>query len=363
MSAIKLNHIYHSDCLPGLATLPDNSVDCCVTSPPYYALRDYGAVGQIGLEDTPEQFIQKLVEVFAQVRRVLKPKGTLWLNIGDSYWGGKGKSGQSYSAEYQNERYNAGRSFNGAHHQMGGKSQTRPNDRKHPDYKPKDLIGIPWMLAFALRADGWYLRCDIIWNKPNPMPESVIDRPTKAHEYVFLLTKSPQYYYDAQSIRTPAAESSISRWNQDIESQSGSDRANGGEKLNGRMKAVGGPKLDKQRGHSRRHAGFNERWDGMTGEEQRSMGANKRSVWTVATKPFSEAHFATFPPELIIDCIKAGCPFQGVVLDPFMGAGTTAMVARKLGRKYIGFELNEEYINIANRRMEKELGPLDALFQ
>ncbi|WP_234735347.1 DNA-methyltransferase [Tellurirhabdus bombi] len=359
---LELNKIHNMDCLAGLRLLPDNSVDCCVTSPPYYALRDYGHADQIGLEDTPEAFIQKLVDVFREVLRVLKPEGTCWINIGDSYWGGKGKSGQSYSPDYQNERYSKGRSYNGSHHQIAGKGITRPTDRKHPDYKPKDLIGVPWMLAFALRADGWYLRQDIIWSKPNPMPESVVDRCTKSHEYIFLLTKSASYYYDIEAVKEPIAAASVARLNQDLEQQKGSDRVPG--KTNGTMKAVIGKSGNKARksGSERgcpEGSGSNVcgsvPWEGS----QR----NKRSVWTVATRPFSEAHFATFPPDLIVPCIKAGCPKGGLVLDPFMGAGTVAMVSQKLGRKYIGFELNPEYVAIAERRVNTEVGPLTALFQ
>lgn len=425
---MKINHIYNQDCLSGLGLLSDNSVDCCVTSPPYYALRDYGHGDQIGLEDTPEEYIEKLVAVFAEVRRVLTPGGTCWINIGDSYWGGKGKSGQSYSADYQNERYSAGRSYNGAHHQIGGKNQTRPTDRKHPDYKPKDLIGIPWMLAFALRKEGWYLRSDIIWHKPNPMPESVSDRPTKSHEYLFLLTKSASYYYDIDAIKEPITASTVARLNQDLESQNGSDRVPG--KTNGPMKAVGtrpqyqrAVELAKQGNLTQAHfdaiqavglsdtgrakllqtgsgsnaeetqrladeakavlGGYYREFVGgsKSGNKQRKNGSdrgcpensgsnvcgsvpwegstrNKRTVWTVATRPFSEAHFAVFPEELIVPCIKAGCPPGGLVLDPFSGAGTTAVVAKKLGRNYIGFELNPDYIAIFQRRIESKVGLL-----
>ena len=294
---MELNKIYQGDCIDILRTLPDQSINCCVTSPPYFGLRDYGMAEQIGLEETPELFIARLVEVFHEVKRVLKDDGTLWVNMGDSY-------------------------------------------------ANKNLIGIPWMLAFALRSDGWYLRQDIIWSKPNPMPESVTDRCTKAHEYIFMLSKSSKYYYNHEAIKTPAKESTISQLSQDIENQKGSDRVPG--KTNGTMKAVGG---DKQRGHSRRHAGFNDRWDNMTTKEQMSMGANKRSVWHVPTKSFTEAHFATFPENLIVDCIKAGCPVGGVVLDPFMGAGTTALVSKRHFRNFIGCELNPEYIAIAEKRI------------
>ena len=240
--------------------------------------------------------------------------------------------------------------------------------------KPKDLVGIPWMLAFALRADGWYLRCDIIFSKSNPMPESVLDRPTRSHEYLFLLSKSRNYYYDANAIKEPASEASLARWAQDIDSQAGSLRVPG--KTKGPMKAVGGPRLkipsgwdtgpgahdakteryknDKQRGHSRRHDEFNDRWDQMERTEQCSGMRNKRSVWTLATSAFKESHFATFPEKLIEPCILAGSPQGGVVLDPFMGAGTTALVALKLNRKFLGIELNASYIEMANRRIAPE---------
>lgn len=329
-----------SDALAGLKIIPDGSVNVCVTSPPYFGLRDYGMDEQIGLEETPEQFIAKLVEVFREVRRVLRDDGTLWVNMGDSY-SGSGKGVWNVPDEQKSKFKETYR------------PSTNPVKAK-TGLKPKDLIGVPWMLAFALRADGWYLRQDIIWSKPNPMPESVQDRCTKSHEYIFMLSKSPRYYYDADAIRTPAAESSIQRWNQAVEQQADSSRVPG--KTNGPMKAVGGPQSDKQRGHSRRHAGFNQRWDAMNKEDQKAMGANKRSVWQVATRPFKEAHFATFPPDLIEPCILAGCPDMGIVLDPFMGAGTTAVVARQHGRNYIGFELNPDYIKIAERRLHREVG-------
>lgn len=345
---MEVNVILHGDALTRLKELPDNSVHCCVTSPPYWGLRDYGVIGQLGMEKTPEEYISNMVAVFREVKRVLRNDGTLWVNIGDSYWGGKGKSAQAWSTEHTDRE-----TINGNQHQISGKGQTRPSDGKHKSIKPKDLVGIPWMLAFALRSDGWYLRQDIIWSKPNPMPESVTDRCTKSHEYIFMLSKSSKYYYDAEAIKTEAKESTIKRLSQDIDNQKGSTRVPG--KTNGNMKAV--IKTDKQRGHSRKHAGFNERWDNMSSTEQMSMGANKRSVWEVATKPFSEAHFATFPEELIVDCIKAGCPIDETILDPFFGAGTTGLVARKLGRNYIGIELNEKYIKeIAEPRLKRELG-------
>lgn len=301
-----MNKIFNENCLTGLKKLPDNSVDCCVTSPPYFGLRDYGTSEQIGLEESPEMFVAALVEVFSEVKRVLKKEGTLWLNLGDSYAGG-GQGGGTPGSKQQTNVGSLKRRFNTPH-----------------SIKPKDLIGIPWMVAFALRSAGWYLRQDIIWHKPNPMPESVTDRCTKAHEYIFLLSKSQKYYYDHEEIK---------------------------QDLVGEPHAPGN-KASKDAGHLRKDIGT-ERMQAVWGADGK---ANKRSVWTVTTKPFSEAHFATFPQDLIVDCIKAGCPENGVVLDPFMGAGTTALVARKLGRNYIGFELNPQYIAIAEKRLRNELG-------
>ena len=322
-----------------LKELPDESVDCCVTSPPYFGLRDYGTAGQIGLEATPDAFVTELVGVFREVRRVLKNSGTLWLNLGDSY-----AANRSYQVSQSKHQV----------HDYGDSNATRvPNG-----LKPKDLIGIPWRVAFALQADGWWLRQDIIWSKPNPMPESVTDRCTKAHEYLFMLTKSARYFYDAEAIREPMSMSSVERLTQpNIDEQAGSDRVPG--KTNGPMKAVG--RVDKQRGHSRRHAGFNDRWDAMEKAEQCSGMRNKRSVWEVATQPFAEAHFATFPPALIEPCILAGCPKAGTVLDPFGGAGTTGLVADRLGRSAILIELNPEYVAIAERRLANDMGMFKSL--
>lgn len=378
--SIELNIIHHSDCLAGLVTLPDNSVDCCVTSPPYYALRDYGHGGQIGLEDTPEEFITKMVEVFGQVRRVLKPTGTCWVNMGDSYWGGKGKSG-SQGKETQQLRNESGASFTKPASNTGGKGKMRPTDGKHPVFKPKDMMMIPFRLAIALQESGWYVRQDIIWSKPNPMPESIRDRFTKSHEYIFMLTKSAKYYFDQASILEPVSPNTHMRVSQKVAEQIGSSRANGGERHNGPMKAVtrkrheevdtkGGNQARGNIPFARKHspkACANE--FGVKSNESFEAGTclpvterNKRTVWTVGSRGFTEAHFATYPEELIVPCIKAGCPPGGIVLDPFMGAATTAVVARKLGRNYIGFELNPDYIAIANRRLEQQLGPLDKLF-
>jgi DNA modification methylase len=291
------------DCRDVLITLPAQSMHCCVTSPPYFGLRDYGAAGQIGLEPTPAGYVAELVAVFREVRRVLRDDATLWLNLGDSYAndgksGGKTGGKQAYLDEASLLR-------NGREKRVTG-------------LKPKDLIGIPWRVAFALQADGWYLRQDIIWSKPNPMPESVTDRCTKAHEYIFLMSKSARYFYDAQAIAETVVDSTVERLAQDLEKQAGSNRVPG--KTNGNMKAVGYEKR------------------------------NKRSVWEVTTQPFTDAHFATFPPDLIEPCIKAGCPAGGTVLDPFAGAGTTGLVADRLQRHALLIELNPDYAGMAGQR-------------
>ena len=264
--------IITGDCIDGLRTLPDASVHCCVTSPPYWGLRDYGHDGQIGLESTPEAYVARMVEVFREVRRVLRDDGTCWVNLGDSY----------------------------------------KND--------KQLAGVPWRIAFALQADGWCLRQDIIWHKPNPMPESVRDRCTKAHEYVFLLTKSAKYYYDADAVKEPAC--------------------NWGTRDRSEMrKGTIDPKLKQH---------------GLKGKDwEDNPMKNKRSVWTLNTKGYNCAHFAVMPPDLVEPCIKAGCPEGGVVLDPFTGSGTTGAVAIGLGRNFVGTELNPEYVKLAEERIRK----------
>lgn len=393
------NVILQGHALDRLRELPDGIVQTCVTSPPYWGLRNYGTEpviwdtvencehlweenikrstsgsnkepglaggratqdqvatrqdqyldfctvcgawrGSYGLEPTPELYVKHTVQIFHEIKRTLSKDGTLWINLGDSYWGGKGSNGNTKARETAEER---------GYTQSKGTVQDsfRPADGRHDSIKPKDLVGIPWMVAFALRADGWYLRSDIIWSKPNPMPESVTDRPTKAHEYIFLLSKSQKYYYDADAIKEQGTLSSLARLSQDVESQIGSNRVPG--KTNGNMKAVG--KIDKQRGHGRRHTGFNDRWDLMNKEEQCSLMRNKRSVWTVATQPYKQAHFATFPMDLITPCILAGSPEGGLVLDPFSGSGTTAAVAKMHNRDYLGFELNPEYIKLADKRL------------
>ena len=288
----------------------------CVTSPPYFGLRDYGHPGQLGLEQTPEEYIAAMVDVFRCVWDVLADDGTLWLNIGDSYAANRGSGNSGIGAK---QATNVGANL--------GKLTVPPG------LKAKDLIGIPWMLAFALRADGWYLRQDIIWHKPNPMPESVTDRCTKAHEYVFLLSKSERYFFDGQAIKEPLAESSIPRLRQNIAGQVGTTRANGGAKTNGNFKAAG---------------------------DVESGLRNKRSVWTVTTRPYKGAHFATFPPALIEPCIQAGSRPGDIVLDPFMGSGTTAAVALQHGRQYLGCELNPAYQPLQEARIANAVGLLFA---
>jgi DNA modification methylase len=298
------HRIIQGDCIEGLRTLPNASVHCCVTSPPYWGLRDYGHDGQIGLEATPEAYVARMVEVFREVRRVLRDDGTCWVNLGDSYAGNASSGGKNSND-------------GGPAVRVAGVPTKRGDG-----IKPKDLCGIPWRVAFALQADGWWLRQDIIWHKPNPMPESVRDRCTKAHEYVFLLTKSERYYYDAEAVKIR-----------------GSGQTQGGK------------------GHKHTKEGANEYnrtkmgLMNLVGREWAT--ANRRSVWTVTTKPYSGAHFAVMPPDLVEPCIKAGCPEGGTVLDPFAGSGTTLAVAAELGRSGIGCELNPEYIELAEQRIAK----------
>ena len=378
--------ILQGDCLDQLKTLPDESVDCCITSPPYYGLRDYGIDGQIGLEQTPEEYVARLVEVFREVRRVLKPEGTLWINLGDSFASGKGTC---FNPGGGSSSLGKNRKEAGAHPLDRGNI----SDLKASGLKPKDLIGIPWMVAFALRADGWYLRSDIIWHKPNCMPESVTDRPTKSHEYLFLLSKSQRYYYDSIAVQ----EESITK------DPRKPYTSQGAKDLDGRDVWHSGEK--------RENGDFTKR--------------NKRTVWTIPTKPYKDAHFATFPEKLIEPCILAGTsergycpecgkpwvrqverkastskkcpktdaiyqaqggngekrtgtigmsgsgridgytktigwlpscscgldPVPGVVLDPFFGAGTSGLVAKKWGRDFVGIELNPDYIKMAEERI------------
>jgi DNA modification methylase len=320
------------DALAEIRDLPDGIARCCVTSPPYWGLRDYGVEGQIGLERMPEEYISKLVAVFRELRRVLADDGTLWLNLGDCYATGAGKVGDHPGGGEQGERWKGNRGTHDANNSgkhsaslaaMG--PRTQPNRMPIRGLKPKDLVGIPWRVAFALQADSWHLRSDIIWSKPNPMPESVRDRPTKAHEYLFLLSKNKRYYYDAAAIAEPA------NWPEGpwgIPSQKHAAASNG--KL---MRTAAG--LVKQAG---------------VGRETR----NKRSVWTIPTAPFPEAHFATFPPALVTPCILAGSAIGDTVIDPFAGAGTTGLVASRLNRNFVGIELNPKYAEMARRRIEQD---------
>jgi DNA modification methylase len=322
--------ILTGDALERLRELPAASANCCVTSPPYWGLRDYGVDGQIGLEETPDEWCRRLVDVFREVRRVLRDDGTLWVNVGDSYAGSWGNQGRK-------EERGTQRLINGGMITPvldGRYPAKQSNTGKIPEgagYKPKDLIGAPWMLAFALRADGWYLRRDIIWHKPNPIPESVADRPTSAHEYVFLLSKSARYWYDGDAIREPYAQDSLARVSRG--------------RSTSHKYADGGP------GRQTLAADLS---NACTSE----IGANARSVWSIATKPFPEAHFATFPPELARRCILAGCPDGGTVIDPFGGAGTTGLVADRLHRNAVMIELNPDYAAMARRRLGADRGGL-----
>lgn len=311
------------DALEQLRTLEAESVHTCVTSPPYYNLRDYGAAGQIGMETTPEEYIGNLVDVFREVRRCLRQDGALWVNIGDSY---ATRSGSQPPANTRN-----------AH---GHTAKQPPSG-----YKCKDLMGIPWLLAFALRADGWYLRQDLIWHKTNAMPESVRDRCTKAHEYIFLLSKSPRYYFDAAAISEPIAGSSTKRYLQNIEAQKGSDRQPG--KTNGKMKTV----LPRFGGEKYGADGSEESRTKSGKPYVPTLRRNKRDVWAISTGGFKGAHFAVFPEKLVEPCILAGCPEGGTVLNPFAGSGTTGVVAKRLQRNFVGVEINPDYWQMATDRI------------
>ena len=297
--------ILFGDCLETLKQF-DEKPRCCITSPPYYGLRNYGGEDcQIGLEESPEEYIQKLVEVFREVRKNLTEDGTLWVNIGDSYYNYRPGKGQSLVKQ----------TVSNSKQDLPDKCARRGN--KLDGLKEKDLIGIPWMLAFALRADGWYLRQDIIWHKPNPMPESVRDRCTKSHEYLFLLSKNKRYYYDNESIKEPAKD-----WGT-------RDRTNG--------------KYHNKGTGLQPHSGLTKSY----------KTKNKRSVWSITNKPYKGAHFATFPKDLVEPCILAGSEKNDIILDPFMGSGTTAFVAKELGRYYIGCELHEDYGKLIQKRLHE----------
>jgi DNA modification methylase len=319
--------IINGDCRDVLKTLPSGSVNCCVTSPPYFGLRDYGHAGQIGLEQTPDAYVAQLVAVFREVRRVLRDDGTLWLNLGDSYAANPGQRKETDKAGPK---------------QLTKRGSTGSPSRDIAGLSAKNLIGIPWRVAFALQADGWYLRQDIIWSKPNPMPESVTDRCTKSHEYIFLLSKSARYYYDAEAIKEESVTDDPRRpygskgaWDLDGRPEE--------QRPNGKLRAPANVK----------RGGFNGKTNEIPGREAfRSFTEtrNKRDVWTVATQPYKGAHFATFPPALILPCILAGCPSGGTVLDCFGGSGTTGEVAAGNGRNAVIVELNPSYCTLATNR-------------
>jgi len=301
---METNRIICGNALSVLQSMPSESIHCCVTSPPYYGLRDYGVPGQIGLEQTPGEYAARLTEVFREVRRVMTPEGTLWLNIADSY-----ASGNKVAEKWKNP------------------SAHLP--KEWPGVKPKDMIGVPWMLAFSLRADGWYLRSDIIWHKPNCMPNSMKDRPVNCYEHVFLLAKSKKYHFDYTALQVPVAESSKARYRRGFYESKYTDGVPGQPAQN----------INKPR----------------PGEEAPAMRRG-RDVWTIGTNNYRSAHFATYPVDLVKPCILAGCPENGIVLDPFFGAGTTGVAALMLGRRYIGIELNPDFCALAEKRIMERRG-------
>jgi len=401
--------LHLGDCREVLRGMEAESVQCVVTSPPYWGLRNYGVEGQLGLEPTPDLYVEHMVKVFREVRRVLRKDGTVWLNLGDSHAGGGNNNGNTKAIS---EKQGSNR---------GNRYEPKPVP---VGLKPKDLVGIPWRVAFALQADGWWLRSDIVWSKPNPMPESVQDRPTRSHEYVFLLSKSAKYYYDSAAIREPLRPSTAadSRLFKEGYETGRPERGYPGSASNG--SGLLQPRRDKQRGHGRRHDGFNDRWDAMTKDEQQANGANKRTVWEIATQPYPEAHFATFPEALVRPCVLAGTSEAGecvecgapwervterpkppddlrnrdngakmdfhtrqvgsgqklqdwydanptqttgwrptckheagtrpqVILDPFGGSGTVAVVARRAGRRAVLIDVKEDYLRMARDRIRQ----------
>ena len=318
MNGLKTDTIINRDALYALRELPEESVHCCVTSPPYYALRDYGLDMQIGREDTPEQYIDRLTEVFRELRRVLRSDGTLWLNIADTYCGTGNKG---YHADPKNPK--------------GRNGQQIARNNRVSGCKQKDLIGIPWLLAFALRADGWYLRSDIIWQKENPMPESVKDRLSRCYEHVFLFSKSKKYFFDYKAISEPIAPATAERLKRGMK---------GGNKYG---KPVPGQPQPQSINRPREH--------GEIKDCDINPLRNKRDVWKINTVPFKGGHYAAYPPKLVETCLLAGCPEGGIVLDPFMGSGTTGMVASQMGRHFVGIELNPAYTELAYKRIGGEI--------
>jgi DNA modification methylase len=327
MTGPGLSTIITGDCIDGMRTLPAGVVQTCVTSPPYWGLRDYGCAGQIGLEPTPDEYVARMRDVMREVWRVLRDDGTLWLNLGDSYAGSWGNQGRT-------EERGTQRPINGPMMQNLAPYPVKQSNTgaipKGSGLKPKDLVGIPWRVAFALQADGWYLRSDVIWAKPNPMPESVKDRPTKAHEYVFLLSKNERYFYDAAAVAEKCADSTIA------DARIGTERV---ADFEGAADAFG-----EGTSASRRLA------RNAVGNKH---SRNRRTVWTITPKPFTGAHFATMPPDLARVCILAGSPPGGLVLDPFAGSGTTGVVACEHGRSFVGCELNPAYVSMAENRIAK----------
>tara|TARA_R110001583_G_C5554785_1_gene400661 strand:+ start:44 stop:1057 length:1014 start_codon:yes stop_codon:yes gene_type:complete len=330
--------ILQGNCIDKIKELEDNSIDCVVSSPPYFGLRDYGVDGQFGLEKSYKDYLTNTVKVFETFKPKLKDTATIWWNVGDSYSSGKRTSTTNQSLR-------------------GDKNYGVTRTPVQNGIKEKDLLMIPNRVAIVLQDAGWYIRSEIIWHKPNPMPESVRDRPTSCHEKIWLITKNKKYYYDHESIKEPITDTTAIRLLQkNINNQKGSLRGNGGMKSNGNMKAMGRKKFDKNMGGSGTsfvdHSGYKK----ADGSYMINSTRNKRNVWTITTKPFKDAHFATFPKDLIEPCIKAGCPEGGVVLDPFGGSGTTGIVAALNNRNAILIELNQNYIDIANKRIDKEVG-------
>ena len=334
---MRLDTIINRDALCALRELPAESVHCCVTSPPYYALRDYGMDAQIGREDTPEQYIARLVEVFRELKRVLRPDGTFWLNIADTYCGTGSKG-----------------AYTDPKNPKGRNGQSLSLARRAAGCKQKDLIGIPWLLAFALRSDGWYLRSAIIWQKDNPMPESVRDRPSRCYENVFLLTKSKSYYYDAAAIAEPIAPTTAARYRG---GRSAGHKYDGEVPGQGKVQGINRARTGGLYSHCGETGGRRinrARTGGYYDEALMPTTRNKRDVWHINTVPYKGGHFAAFPPKLAETCILAGCPKGGVVLDPFFGSGTTGLAAKSLDRHYIGIELNYDYCTLARARIGGE---------